>query len=283
MPVAEEHALMVQFEAEDLAFLNDVIQRWPEEGWAYYERAMYWFNLGEEERALADLAAVAAAPTLRAPEPWPCQYVVEAIRKRTYPGSIPVSGAICGAQMTLASPNYIMLKEHLKEAFVACNLDGGTARFEPWHQLGCRLASAAPETPIPGLVGVVLMDMTGGYLEENAAQDLPAEQLETLQRIRGATTEYKLAVQQASKPDVDELFVLSTAGLGRGVACHCLLGCRRELKLSDDLVSIIADLAQVHYPDLALPACMQKYEAMTKERAMQYRKEQAGTAALGDE
>ena len=43
-------------------------------------------------------AAAAAAPTLRAPEPWPCQYVVEAIRKRTYPGSIPVSGAICGAR-----------------------------------------------------------------------------------------------------------------------------------------------------------------------------------------
>jgi len=276
-------ALMRRFEDEEVAFLNDVIERWPDYAWAYYDRAMYWFELGEEQRGLSDLAAGNVAPNLRLPQPWPYQYVVDGIHKGAIPGSIPVSGAICEAQSALASPNYIMMKEHLKEAFVACNLDGGMQRFEAWHQFGCRLASSAPELPIQGLVGVLLVGMASGYLEENAAQDLAPGQIETLQRIRGAYTEYKAHFQQAHLTDVDELSALATAGLARGAACHCLLGCRRELKLSDDLAPIISDLAQVHYPDLALPECMKKYEAMTKERAMQYRKEQAGTAAADGE
>ena len=70
------------------------------EAWLRYSRAMYWFDLGEEDRGTAELEAGNAAPVNVLPRPWPLPYIAEAICKSTPPGS----SAVCGA-VTLASPD----------------------------------------------------------------------------------------------------------------------------------------------------------------------------------
>jgi hypothetical protein len=254
-------------EREELVLLDAAVAAGPDEAWPHYMRALYWFDLGEQGKALEDMTAGNAAPENAFPLPWPTAYVSAAPGLAAPPGSAAVCGAIYSAAIVYPLPNFIRFKEHLRETFVCLNLGGSTVDLEAWHQFACRLGESVPAELIYVLVGVVLDGMVRSYVEENyegGAGD------DTLLRCRGAATAIRAMVTSQSdyamnRVQAGALLVALEGSRGYYVAQYLHL-CE-QWRLTNAAQGVLADLSQVHYPALDLPACMLKYEPLTQEEA----------------
>jgi hypothetical protein len=137
--------------------------------------------------------------------------------------------------------------------------------LEAWHQFVCRYG----QTGIGNNLSTLGWDsIIRTYLEEDQSCSLSPAQLETLQRCRGAATVLIDARRGASLDYTIEGAVVLTPIAGwRGVAVGVYLAYDTDWlwQQCGDPAAVIADLSQVHYPELALPECMKKYEALTSE------------------
>jgi hypothetical protein len=255
---------MQQMERERLAVINAAVKLDARQAWDYYERAMYWFELGEQERGLADLQAGNAAPDDDFPRPWPLSQVQTAFSAAAVPGSPGVCGAVLlAADFMDLNDSCIPALDHLRESLVCTNLSGDISFFEPWHQFACRIGAGNYDNisryRFPREYEKILLD----YYEENAGAELTAGERETLDRIRGACAgipPFPSLVSGTLQPDIIGAFDLS-----RGFyVVEYLKQCELH-QAASHVQSVFADLSQVHYPELALPECMKKYEALSAE------------------
>jgi len=259
-------------EEEEISLLDAAVAKDPGCAWAYYERAMYWFELGEQQRGLADLEAGNAAPHCEYPRPFPFGVVARSLSAPAPAGSAAVSGAVCVESCTQSLPNFLRWKEHVRESLVAVNLSGDTRALEAWHQFGCRLAESAPDSLITGLVGVVLAGMVRSYMADEQADALDADQQETLARMLGAIEIAKDAVLNGSPVwEMEASFYLAELGGLRGFYCGFYLSNESEARSVQHIAQVMRDLSEVHYPALDTPDCLKKYEALTTEELQRRR------------
>jgi hypothetical protein len=272
--LAQSIAVMQHAEKDELELLDAAIALGANEAWPYYARAMYWFDLGEEDRGIAELEAGNAAPINVLPRPWPLPYIAEAVCKSRPPGS----SAVCGA-VTLASPDaplYILtrLMTYTQDTRACCNLDGKLERLNAWNQFGCRLYESAPDLSSYGLQAVIFTGVAFYYVK-NIEGDFSPEQQQTLQHIRGAITIAReiMSDRWDDKDPANEQAFDNPPGSAHEAARRGILPIYGGYGPYAAVNAILADLRQVHYPSLELPECMLKYEAMTEERAKAYRAE----------
>lgn len=268
-------AIMQRQEQEQLALLNAAVKAGPDQAWPYYMRALYWFELGEQDQGLDDLEAGNAAPVNVFPAPWPRGYISACPAQPAPVGSAAVSGALL---MTFVSYEIPLTDQDLKDAMsssLACmNLNGNPRPLEAWHQFACRFSQSYLDNR---LFAIGRDSVISGYMEADQAAALTPEQLDTLQRCRGATLAYREAALGATQDYwIDNAIALIPFAGIRGVAVGAyLVHCdnwRWQHKAVPD--TLVADLSQVHYPELALPECMKKYEALSREEVKRRRAEQ---------
>lgn len=264
-----DRARVAQMEANDqadLALLNEALAKDPGSAWGYYLRAMYWFDTGEQDKGLADMKADNGAANSLYPRPFPVEAAVAGLSAEAPAGNAAVSGAILASAMLYALPDYSRIRSHLDESMFVLDRYDSRGALETWHQFACRFAGSAPYELITTLVARSLEGKLIDFANDSI-YPLDAGQQETVQRMNG----WRRAVAQLYARSDDEFdftldgIVLGLAGLGRGVCVAFYL------TKADNVVHVSAaapafrDLSQVHYPALALPAAMAKYEAMTPE------------------
>ncbi|MCH7472978.1 hypothetical protein IIA79_08515 [bacterium] len=263
------------YETEELELLNEAMVIGPDEAWPYYLRALYWFELGEHDLAIADLEAGNAAPVNVYPRPFPVPFVVEALTAKAPAGSAAVSGAILLLQLSYPLLKYLRLREFLKDSLVAVNLSGDPATLEAWHQFACRYSACLTDSYVPSLAGLVLYGMVRKYTTEEQATALNNEQRETLMRMLGAQEAVKGAMDPlVGYEGVGSTIVLGMAGGARGIAVSMYIANAyvRSVFLND-MLPIIREMSEVHYPALEMPQSLLKYEAVTMEELKRRRLE----------
>jgi hypothetical protein len=135
-----------KLEGEVQALLDEAIALAPDQAWPYYERALYWMDLGEYELAEADFAAGNQAPEVV----YPCLFPESAVRERLNETNYRENGAVNGAILhNLEQSNvwpWLILKSHAQELMIASELQGATSLNTEFHRFICR-AAAAKQTP----------------------------------------------------------------------------------------------------------------------------------------
>jgi hypothetical protein len=267
-------ALMHEQEQRELELLNAAVAAGPDQAWTYYTRAQYWMELGSQDLVQQDLTAGNLAAQNVFPRPWPLPLLASAPGEKTPPGGAAVCGALWMAAISYPLPNYIRIKDHLREAFVCENLGGG-GELEAWHQFACRFGAAAPDILIQSLVGQVLDSMISSYAEESGfgGREIQAD---TLLRCRGAGAAIRDIVRNTTSNQQDPVLqgsklgaILACFGCWRGYYAYSYLDLCRERCTVSAMQPIFTDLSQVHYPELGLALGMLKYEPLTIERAKQ--------------
>jgi len=270
-----ERYLRVSHEAEreELALLDAAVAKDPGCAWAYYERAMYCFDLGEQERGLADLEAGNAAPRNELPRPFPTSMVTRGMLASSPAGSAVVSGAVWIESVFQPYPSYVRWKDHLKESILVVDLSGDSRPLEAWHQFACRLAEAWPDTGINAVVGAVFADTVRSYMMDEQTDTLSAAQKETLAHVYGATDVARsIAVFDADPDWVRQALVCSFMIDGaRGFSAAAYVSDETQARAVARVAEMMHDLSQVHYPALEMPDCLKKYEALTTEELQRRR------------
>lgn len=272
---ADAPALMREQEQQELELLNAAVAAGPDQAWAYYTRAQYWMELGAQDLVLEDLAAGNAAVHNDFPRPWPLPLLASAPGEKSPPGGAAVCGALWLAAISYPLPNYIRIKDHLREAFVCENMGGYGGYLESWHQFACRFGASAPDILIQSLVGQVLDGMISSYAEESGFGGSEI-QADTLLRCRGAGAAIRDIVRNATGSQQDPALVgtklgaiLASLGCTRGYYAYSYLELCRERRTVAAIQPIFTDLSQVHYPELGLALGMLKYEPLTVEQLKQ--------------
>jgi hypothetical protein len=264
-------ALMHEQEQQELELLNAAVAAGPDQAWAYYTRAQYWMELGSQDLVQQDLLAGNSAAQNIFPRPWPMQLLAGAPGEKSPPGGAAVCGALWIAVIRYPLPNFIRIKDHLREAFVCENLGGAGGYLESWHQFACRYGASSPERLIQSLVGQVLEGMISTYAEESGFGERES-QLDALLRCRGAREAMLNIVRsrQGIEPDLFKLNAIFTSmGYKRGYYAIMYANLCYEIHTTAALQPFFTDRSQIHYPQLELPLAMLKYEALTKEQATQ--------------
>jgi hypothetical protein len=157
--------------AAELDALTELVERYPELSWFYYERAHLRMEWGDFEGGVEDLAAGNAAPLNAQPQPFPWSAVQARLAQQQEPAAAmdlegeyldmgaPVDGLIVSAARTLPEPNYIYIKEHAKELQARLALGADFGELKTWHQYICRLGQMEGSSVIQWLVAVVLHNM----------------------------------------------------------------------------------------------------------------------------
>jgi hypothetical protein len=272
--LAQSIATMQRAEKDELELLDAAVALGANEAWPYYTRAMYWFDLGEEDRGIAELEAGNAAPINVLPRPWPLPDIAGAVCKSAVPGSTAVCGAITLASSDMLFYDQYHVNEYLLNTNMCCDLDGKLDRYNAWHQFGCRLYTSAPDIGLCGLEAIVVISVARLYVD-NIKGDFSPEQQETLQRMLGATTTAREIMSDcwADQDPANEKAFDNPPGSAHEAARRGILPIHEGNRPYAALAPILTDLQQVHYPELKLPKCLLKYEAMTLERAKAYRAE----------
>ncbi len=253
--------LMQQQDDALLAQLDAAIAADTGQAWSYYARALFRFGQGDPDLGLDDLRAGNAAQHCRYPQPWPLSSLALQPASEKPLGSAAVWGAVRLTAQGYPLPNFIRIKESLKEAQVAANLGAGVDDMEPWHQFACRFGVSTPDVMIYGAVASSLESMLIGYAEETAAYT--AAQVETLQRSRQAVYAMRGVMRGRGMQDwVLPQVVQLTSALGsrRGLFLMHYVDLCDEVRHSGVLGTIFAELSAVHYPEFAITPELLKYE-----------------------
>jgi hypothetical protein len=270
MPSDPEAARMRSEEQAQLALHNVAIAMDPQQAWAYYARADYWYGLGEQELGLADLKAGNAAPVYAYIAPWPESVVLQAPLAANPPGSAAVCGAIWQATLFCRINLHVdsSIRQRAVEQKAAANLGGDTESFDAWHQFACRIGTYAGLDPLQTKAAQDTVNIISNSIVETCGDGLEPEQVITCGKMRGAwdcfsqlRMESVLADQQAA----DCMQILTGMDLLRGQQINQYLALCRTTKASEIKAAVFADLSQIHYPQLNLPECMLKYPALTAD------------------
>jgi hypothetical protein len=124
-----------------LADLTRSIELEPNNAWPYYERARYWYSLGEGDNGLADLMAGNAATVNRLPKPFPISFVYESMANGEVPGNKVLAGAILESDMAFHA-NWLEWKDVMQEISISAALGGDAEQLTVFHDFCCRLARA---------------------------------------------------------------------------------------------------------------------------------------------
>lgn len=265
--------IMARQEREQQELLNAAVSAGPDQAWPYYLRALYWFALGEQEAGLGDLQAGNAAPAHDLPAPWPLHLVEAGFGQPAPVGSAAVSGAIIELGYAFEPLDWSEASELLNNSLASCNLGGDLRPLEAWHQFACRLGL---NNSLRNMYALAREVRLMSYMEQDLAAQLSPEQLETLQRFRGARTAL-LDVRRSNQYNFDlpdSIALIPFTG-ARGVAVGLYLYAYEtwQAQNSGNPEALFSDLSQIHFPELALPECMRKYEAVTAEEAKRRRDE----------
>ncbi len=258
-------------EQAQLALLNAAAELDPRQAWAYYLRASFWFDIGEQELGLRELQAGNSAPDISLPVPWPVELIRHAPMADLPPGSAAVCGAIGRASWLsglLRFDTYFRFTRHARETLVAANLSGNIDGLDAWHHFACRLGASLDVPAIQDATARRMVEEISGYLEESCGSQLAPSQMETLDRMRGAI--YTLRETTASNYSAgamsgDYYGLLVALDVARGLFVVDYLDQCRKAAAKKPAAPIYADLSQIHYPQLNLPDCMQKYPALTAD------------------
>jgi len=142
----QQSAIQLEHEHEQLqrGLLDAAVAAGPDCAWAYWQRALWLLNMGEENAALLDLRAGNRAPFNRLPVPFPLSFVLDQLDAGNVTGSKALSGAILdeGLRLDLYAPAWpgIKLKERIKDNEVRLLLSGDTALAGALHQTACQIA-----------------------------------------------------------------------------------------------------------------------------------------------
>jgi hypothetical protein len=251
------------FQRSRLAVLNAAVALDPDEAWAYYARAMFWFDEGQQERGLADLQAGNTAAKCSWPYPWPSSAIDSAPLAPQPPGSPAVCGAILSTIVWPYSPLFFggRCKNHLNESIVCANLTGDMSGLDTWHQFACRIGTSPGQNFDSRMLASLLTGVLRNYFERAYGEQLSAPQLETLQRMRGAYASFR-SVNSWKWENNGAKSVLRILDPARGFYLGAYLKECSVMRANAGTAEIFADLSQVHYPELDLPECMRKYEAL---------------------
>jgi hypothetical protein len=259
---------------EQLALLNAAVGAGPGEAWPRYMRACYWFEQGEQAKGLDDLAAGNAAPVVTIPQPWPMGLIQASPGQPAPAGSAAVCGEIYKLGLGFNPFSQLHLGKVL-DASLACIKPGGDlGPLQTWHQFLCRYAQGAP---MCYLAAIAREGALYNYVEENLSSSLTPAQIETLQRCRGARDAFRDGRRAAFMYDAvtSSIPLIPFAGF-RAIAVALYLQLSSDWQEFQGGVpgTVMADLSQVHFPELALPECMKKYEAVSLAEARRRSAEQ---------
>jgi hypothetical protein len=252
---------------EQLALLNAAVSAGPGEAWPRYMRALYWFELGEQAKGLDDLEAGNAAPMANSPAPWPLNYVLASPGQPVPAGSAAVCGEIYVMSLNYPQPPAVKFKKALRGSLATIKPGGDLTPLEAWHQFICRYPQGEP---VNFLAASAMDGVICSYVEENLLSALTPIQIETLQRCRGARDAYRDERRNAFRYDcvTGSIPLIPFAGFrGMAVALYLQLDNDWQSYQEGAAARILADLSQVRFPELALPECMKKYEAVSLEEA----------------
>ncbi len=271
LPVSEDlqaqaaATIMARQEREQLELLDAAVSAGPDQAWPYYLRALYWFSLGEQEAGLADMEAGNAAPANILPAPWPLALVEAGYSQPAPVGSAAVSGAIIELDYACEPLNWSEVSEAQSNSLACASLSGDLRPLEAWHQFACRVGLT---NSMRNMYALAREGRLMSYMEQDRAAQLSPAQLETLQRMFGA----RAALQDATRGyeynfDIPDSIALIPFAGARGVAVGLYLYAYENWQSENrgNPVALFTDLSQVHFPELALPECMRKYEALTPE------------------
>jgi hypothetical protein len=268
---------------EQLALLDAAVAAAPEMAWPRYMRGLYWLERGEQAKGLKDLAAGNAAPDCPVPQPWPLGCIADAPAQAVPPGSAAVCGEIYMLGFEYQPFKTLHLRQTMSDSLACIKPGGDLSALETWQLFNCRYALGAPLNYLTSITG---NGRICTYMEEHLASNLAPEQIETLQRCRGAREAFKAARHNSFFYD----------GIGSSVALIPFAGFRAlavgmylELSVdwqtfhSGEQAQVFSDLSQVQFPDLAMPECMRKYEAISLEESRRRSEERRAKNKLASE
>jgi len=274
--VAHDEQLM----KNELADLTTAISAAPQQAWPYYERAMLHFSNGDMDLAIADLERGNAAPELHYPMFFPYSFLYERLDRGEYSGSPELTSALLISSMRDDTPNFIRIKEQGKNLQVASAMSGDLQYLNAWQQFSARLGDVLPTSPIYALTGNVMTTMIPGYLLENLAGDLSAEQVHVLRCVRGACLYTRNTYKEFSddQPTTEELYQGSQAALVvAGQDCTWFDNALEYGEFYCNCLQPVFELLrQVDYESLTMPCGLEEYERYLLEyEQQQASKEQA--------
>ncbi len=260
-------AIIARQHVEQLALLDAAVAAGPDMAWARYTRALVWFEHGEQDKGLEDLAAGNAASVLDRPAPWPLKYIADAPAQATPPGSAAVCGEIYVLGLSYSQYPALRIKKALRGTLAQIKPGDDLSPLETWHQFICRFAQGS----VLNMHSASTMDgILCKHVEEQFLGALTPEQLDTLQRCRGARTAFQVSSRSAQIYDWpnSSIALIPFAGY-RAISIATYLDESSDYHIfhGGELGQVFADLSQVHFPELALPECMKKYEAISLEEA----------------
>lgn len=189
------------FVEQELALVDQLVAACPDESWAWYERAMKRFEYGKWEDGLADLRNGNQAANNRLPLPFPIPFINDRIVKELHCGSEVAAGMAIEGVFGWPFPNFIHLKDQMKNQEVRLHLGAPLNEFEPWHLYTCRLGSMEGASSVQSLVAYVLRGMMLFPLLVETPEAFTLEQRHALWGLHGRARRIKELVKYQTGDD----------------------------------------------------------------------------------
>jgi len=170
-------------EQQELNLLNAMVGAGPDQAWPYYWRARYWFNLGEQDLARADLRAGNQAADNHIPRLFPVSAVYQSLDRDSAYGNQCVAGAVLEVYGYSAVPNWVKWQETGKEVEMALALGGDLGLASEFHRFACRLGQAGDAAAMELIYSELLIAMLPEYLLTELADGLTADERRALWKI----------------------------------------------------------------------------------------------------
>jgi hypothetical protein len=141
------------------AIYADLTARFPDESYFWYERAFDKFDLGEWESGLEDLETGTLAMHNRLPLSFPASFLTARMMRGEDCGNTVAVGMALERFLIADLPNYISIKEDIKNQTVRFSLGADPAERIAWHDFAYRFGTMEGAPSVQWIVSAVLQGM----------------------------------------------------------------------------------------------------------------------------
>jgi len=205
------------YTAEQLALADELVAECPEESWAWYERATVRFESGSWEGGLADLEHGNAAPNNRLPLPFPVSFIIARMEAGLPCGNEAAAGLILSPYLIWRMPNFIRVKDPMKNQLVRMQMGADLSEFAPWHEYTCRYGSMSGTYSTHWLLARVLHGMMLNYIFTETPELFTVEQRSALWSLNGRMYKIRMLGDQAGWDTDDLVQALEEVGAQHGI------------------------------------------------------------------
>lgn len=265
-------------EAEQLAVLNELVDSAPQMAWAHYARAMYWLELGELGKGLANLKSGNAAMDGVIPHGFPIGVALAGLGEDHPRGNAAVTAVLIGERKKL---QMFESKDRVKESILVAMLSGDLSLANEWMHFSCRLVRDNPGLVYEWLATIVHFILINTSLQHEYSTALAPGQQAVLEHMLGAVDEAYILFRDKvlDTSSLDSLGVLLVVGGTKGEYVSNYIYMYYDYQTYQQATPIVNDIALIDLTTLNLPPELEKYDRLTPEgRRLRFRLDRAARA-----